>query len=119
MKNAWRPFEWGPRACIGQSLALTELKIVLVTICRALDFTPGYEEWDRVQKTTGLQRYRGERAYQIEEAAAHPAEHYPCRVALSEAGKIISHEPSGERLGDEDLDALFPKIVAKIEPAED
>ena len=87
MKNAWRPFEWGPRACIGQSLALTELKIVLVSICRALDFTPGYEEWDRVHKTTGLQRYRGERAYQIEEAAAHPAEHYPCRVALSQAGK--------------------------------
>jgi hypothetical protein len=33
-----------------------------------------------VNKRSGLLEYRGDRAYQIEEAAAHPAAHYPCRV---------------------------------------
>lgn len=82
-KNGWRPFERGPRDCIGQSLALAELKIVLVMLCRTFDFTPGYTEWDKQHGIKGLQEYRGERAYQIAEGSAHPAEHYPCRVALT------------------------------------
>ena len=82
-KEAWRAFEWGPRNCIGQSLAMTELRITLAMIVREFDFKPGYEEWDRLYPHKGVQTYRGERAYQIEEAAAHPADNYPCRVAVS------------------------------------
>ena len=82
-KGAWRAFEWGPRNCIGQGLAMTELRITLAMIAREFDFKPGYEEWDRLYPRKGVQTYRGERAYQIEEAAAHPADNYPCRVAIS------------------------------------
>ena len=82
-KGAWRAFEWGPRSCIGQGLAMTELRITLAMIARDFDFKAGYEEWDRLYPRKGVQTYRGERAYQIEESAAHPADNYPCRVALS------------------------------------
>lgn len=86
-KGAWRAFEWGPRNCIGQSLAMTELRIALAMIVRDFDFTPGYEEWDRLHPQKGIRTYRGERAYQIEEAAAHPADNYPCRISISELGR--------------------------------
>ncbi|KAI4273520.1 MAG: hypothetical protein LQ337_004571 [Flavoplaca oasis] len=92
-KGAWRAFEWGPRNCIGQSLAMTELRLTLTMIVRDFDFTPGYEEWDRLHPHKGIRTYRGERAYQIEEAAAHPAENYPCRVSISEYSR--SRVPGG------------------------
>ena len=42
VKGAWRPFEHGSRNCIGQALALIELKLVLVMIMREFDFEPAY-----------------------------------------------------------------------------
>ena len=36
--GAWRPFERGPRNCIGQELAMTEAKLVLVAIARGFIF---------------------------------------------------------------------------------
>ena len=93
-KGAWRAFEWGPRACIGQNLAMVQLRIVLVMLIRQFDFEVAYDEWDEVvhwirngsaDKAKGLPRtYRGERAYQIEIGASHPAELMPCRVKLAE-----------------------------------
>ncbi|KAL5378516.1 hypothetical protein DPSP01_009097 [Paraphaeosphaeria sporulosa] len=41
-KGAWRPFEQGGRNCIGQALALIELKLVLVMTLREFDFEPAY-----------------------------------------------------------------------------
>ena len=82
-KGAWRAFEWGPRNCIGQGLAMTELRITLAMIAREFDFRSGYEEWDQLYPRKGVQTYRGERAYQIEEAAAHPADNYPCRMSIA------------------------------------
>ncbi|MCJ1310707.1 hypothetical protein MMC25_004373 [Agyrium rufum] len=82
MKGAYRPFEIGPRNCIAQGFVMTELRVVLACIVRRFDFTPAYPEWDRLHPGKDLRTYRGERAYQIEEGAAHPAEHYPCRVSL-------------------------------------
>lgn len=46
-KDSWRPFERGPRACIGQELALLEMKIILAMTLRDYTFKPDYEEWDR------------------------------------------------------------------------
>lgn len=37
--GAWRPFERGPRNCIGQELALLEAKVVLALVSRRFDFT--------------------------------------------------------------------------------
>ncbi|KAL8833872.1 MAG: hypothetical protein Q9170_004049 [Blastenia crenularia] len=82
VKDAWRAFEYGPRNCIAQGMVMTELKIVLACVVREFEFEDAYEEWDRAHPVKDMGRlvYRGDRAYQMEEAAAHPVEHYPCRV---------------------------------------
>ena len=82
LKDAWRAFEYGPRNCIAHGVVMTELKVILACLVREFDFTPAYDEWDRLHPRKGVKNYRGERAYQMEEAAAHPVEHYPCRVFL-------------------------------------
>lgn len=38
-RHAWRPFERGPRGCLGQSLAMDELKLALLLTVRDFDFT--------------------------------------------------------------------------------
>ncbi|TGO26122.1 hypothetical protein BPAE_0066g00480 [Botrytis paeoniae] len=85
VKGAWRPFEYGPRNCIAQGLVMTELRVLLACTVREFVFEDAYEEWDRSHKKRGPQTHRGERAYQIEEAAAHPSAHYPCRVRMMNA----------------------------------
>ena len=83
-KGAWRPFEWGPRNCIGQDLAMVEMTVALVILARELDFQEAYAEWyeRHPRKMKGPQTYRGEVAYQVEAGAARPVEGYPCRVTL-------------------------------------
>ena len=88
MKYAWRSFEHGPRNCIAQGLVMTELKVVLTAVAREFDVQPAYGEWDRAYPTKGGQMYKGERAYQIEEGAAHPVDRYPCRVSIREKEDI-------------------------------
>ncbi|KAM7222488.1 sterigmatocystin biosynthesis P450 monooxygenase [Rhypophila decipiens] len=78
--GAWRPFELGPRNCIAQALVLVELRVVLACLARSFDVRPAYEEWDAKHPTKGNKLYRGERAYQVEAGAAHPAARFPCRV---------------------------------------
>ena len=81
-KNGWRAFEKGPRNCMAEGLVMTELKVVLAIVLSRFDFTEAYEEHDRVHRV-GSKRprtYKGERAYQIEEGAAHPVDGYPCKV---------------------------------------
>lgn len=84
---AWRPFEHGPRSCIGQSLALLELKIALVLTAREINVVPAYEEWDALHPKKGagskaglVNTVDGNRAYQAEKGAAHPADGFPVRV---------------------------------------
>ena len=93
-KGAYRAFEIGPRNCVAQNFVMVELKVVLAIVVRHFDFSPAYAELDASSslkmKGSGeaveLKTYRGERAYQIEEGAAHPADHYPCRVAIAPRG---------------------------------
>lgn len=49
VKYVWRPFEWGPMGCIGQELAMMELKMVLLFTVREMDVEPAWEEWDVMQ----------------------------------------------------------------------
>ncbi|OJD13923.1 hypothetical protein AJ78_05686 [Emergomyces pasteurianus Ep9510] len=37
-KDAWRPFERGPRGCIGQDLAMMEMRMVILLLLRSFDF---------------------------------------------------------------------------------
>jgi hypothetical protein len=96
--GAYRPFEHGPRNCIGQTLVMNELRVALVMTVRTYHITPAYEEWDamraakeglgtKLARSLGVKKDspkppRGERAYQTSRSGAHPAEGYPCRVTL-------------------------------------
>ena len=82
LKGAYRAFEIGPRNCIAEGFVMTELRVILACIVRQFDFQPAYEEWDKLHPSKVTRNYRGERVYQIEEGAAHPVEHYPCRVSV-------------------------------------
>ena len=94
--GSWRPFEHGPRACIGQALSLVEIRVVLVLVGRVFDFRPSYEEWEEEEREKGgcFGRVRrwvvgegkrevgGERCYQTDRAGAHPSCGYPCKVSV-------------------------------------
>jgi len=67
-KDAWRPFEKGPRACLGQSLALLQLKIILILTLRTFDFETVYED--------------GSFMYQVLDVTAKPSQGLPTRVSL-------------------------------------
>lgn len=81
IKGAWRPFELGPRNCIGQALVMMELKIVLSMVVRELDVRDAYNEWDeKFGDKKGVKEIDGERSYQVDGGAAHPADKFPCRI---------------------------------------
>ena len=94
VKGAWRAFEFGPRACIGQTLALAELKVALVMTLREFEIVGAYEEWDRMFPREGVKVVGGNRAYQAEKGAggAHPADGFPCRVALRDGRERVGNE---------------------------
>ena len=79
VKGAWRPFEFGPRNCIGQELALLELKVVMIMTLRRFYIKPVYEELDRQTPSGRINTVHGERGYQI--LRAQPSGDLPCRVA--------------------------------------
>lgn len=82
VKGAWRPFEFGPRNCIGQGLVMLELRVVLALTIREFDIVGAYDEWDRMHPGKRIKKVSGERAYQIEQGGAHPASRFPCKVSL-------------------------------------
>lgn len=80
VKGAWRPFEHGPRNCIGQLQVMVEVKIALALTIREFDIKPAYDELDEQNQRKDLRTVDGHRAYQVDEGAAHPSDHFPCRV---------------------------------------
>jgi cytochrome P450 len=82
VKGAWCPFEYGPRNFIGQLQVMVEVKAVLALTVREFDIKPAYEEWDAKNPRKGLRTVDGNRAYQVDEGAAHPSDHFPCRVYM-------------------------------------
>lgn len=85
-KNGWRPFEKGPRNCVGQELALTEIKVMLVLTIRDFDFRDCYAEYDTMNGNPKGWNVNGQRAYMMRRAGGFPADHYPCRVKPVRAG---------------------------------
>ncbi|KAF2107833.1 cytochrome P450 [Lophiotrema nucula] len=78
-KGAWRPFEFGSRNCIGQSLALMELKLVLLMACREFDVTPAYEK--------GAPEVYGSPAYMVQDKGlgGKCSDGFPCTVSFAKA----------------------------------
>ena len=82
--GAWRPFEHGPRSCIGKELSMLELKIVLCLVARRFRFRIAYDELDDAAAGGGAARKKvkkdvdGERAYQV--GKGEPSGFLPCRV---------------------------------------
>jgi cytochrome P450 len=77
-KSAYMPFEKGPRDCIGQQLAILEMKITLVLTLRYFDFETCYKE-DAV-KVEGW----GDEAYVMKPLSGKPKDFLPMRVTLRE-----------------------------------
>ncbi|TDZ49627.1 putative sterigmatocystin biosynthesis P450 monooxygenase stcS [Colletotrichum trifolii] len=48
-KYAWRMFGHGPRVCIGQELALTEIKLAIVFLVREFDLDCSWEKWNAMR----------------------------------------------------------------------
>ena len=80
VKGAWRPFEYGPRNCIGQLLVMLDVKVALALTVREFDIKPAYEEWDKLNPRKDNLSVDGERAYMVDKGAAHPVDEFPCRV---------------------------------------
>ena len=83
IKGAWRPFEFGPRNCIGQELAMLEMKVIVAMTAREFYIQSAYDEWDAAHPTTRPKRVGTERAYQIVIGSAHPCDKFPCKVAFA------------------------------------
>ena len=85
-KGAWRPFETGPRNCIGQTLALLEMRIVLVMTVREFLISPAYDQWDKEHPTRGIKSARGNRVYQVSMGGGglHPPDGFPATVKLNQ-----------------------------------
>ncbi|OTB09268.1 hypothetical protein M426DRAFT_316556 [Hypoxylon sp. CI-4A] len=91
---SYRPFEQGPRNCIGQTLVWNELRIALILTCRDLEITDAYNDYDAKRAseigTLGKLKNRvlgepmktlnGDRAYQTDSGGLHPSDGYPCYV---------------------------------------
>ena len=81
VKGAWRPFEHGPRNCVGQELAFIELKIYVVLTFRDFDLHAAYEEQDKLNgKDNSADNLAGDRAYQVLIATAKPKDGFPAKV---------------------------------------
>lgn len=81
-KGSWRSFEYGPRSCIGQELAMLEIKLTLVLTCRKFQIESAYEEFDATRTPKGPIAVNGDKAYQILAGAAHPRDGFPCKVSI-------------------------------------
>ena len=82
IKGAWRPFEWGPRNCIGQELALLELKIAMVMTLRNFNITASYDTWDHVHRTKEPRTVNNERAYYAMKGTTRPVDGFPSKVTV-------------------------------------
>ncbi|KAL8781672.1 MAG: hypothetical protein Q9213_005889 [Squamulea squamosa] len=77
IKGAWRPFEYGPRNCIGQELAMIEMKVAMIVILHLFDVEIAYEDIDRLKPRSPCM-VSGERAYQL--TLAGPSDGLPVRL---------------------------------------
>lgn len=83
IKGAWRPFEYGPRNCIGQEFAMMEMKVVLIMTVRRFTIDTVFEEWDITNGKQGPRTVDRERAYQVLDGTNRGPDGFPSRVKLA------------------------------------
>ncbi|ERF70131.1 hypothetical protein EPUS_00318 [Endocarpon pusillum Z07020] len=76
-KDALRPFEKGPRNCIGQELAMIEVRVILALTVREFDFEAVYPELRDPREVI-----EGHRCYQVLKGSAKPKGGLPGRVTV-------------------------------------
>ncbi|KAI1771420.1 cytochrome P450 4V3 [Hypoxylon cercidicola] len=83
-KEAWAPFSWGPRNCIGMELAMIELRLVSVLIARKFDIEEAWDKWDTKQgpNATPTHMVNGQRLYGIGNGTVHPKDGMPVHARL-------------------------------------
>ncbi|KAK3386752.1 cytochrome P450 [Podospora didyma] len=83
-RNGYRFFELGPRNCIGQNLAISEIKMAIVLVARTLDWECAWDEWDKKMNTKGKKpTLWGERCYQVgTDSPPHVKDGMPIHVKL-------------------------------------
>jgi hypothetical protein len=89
-RDAFMAFAKGPRNCIGQELAMLELKMVLAMTIRQFNFREAFAEVEKLKNDgssypsdlSGVQEQFGQKAYQIQLGTAKPREGMPCRLSL-------------------------------------
>ncbi|TQN68636.1 Cytochrome P450 monooxygenase aflN [Colletotrichum shisoi] len=74
-KSAFRPFELGPRNCIGQDLAMVEMRLILALTVRELDVVPQFAA--DAPEVLGEKGFQGMTGTQI---TSHPREGMPVKV---------------------------------------
>ncbi|EEH22863.2 hypothetical protein PABG_05074 [Paracoccidioides brasiliensis Pb03] len=84
-KDAWRPFERGLRGCIGQDLAMMEMRMVLLIVLRSFDFeTLGTNERKYPAATyTNLHTIFGDLVYQRQSLTARPLGNQDMKVKFA------------------------------------
>jgi cytochrome P450 len=82
-KNAWRSFELGNTRCIGEELAMIELRLGLVLTMRELEFDFKSPEWDKLQlggTTEPSPTVAGECVYRCGEGIGFVKDNMPTRI---------------------------------------
>lgn len=80
-RNAWRPFERGPRGCLGQTMAMEEMKVTLLLTVRDFDFEcSGVKPTKARVPWTDMDTMLGDRAFQVLKFEAKPIDGMPMIV---------------------------------------
>jgi len=84
-RHAWRSFERGPRACLGQPLAMDEMKIILLLTVRDFDFACAGLKPNKTPRVpwTDLDLTFGDRAFQEYVFEAKPRDGMSMKVKRS------------------------------------
>jgi len=90
--GAWRPFERGPRNCIGQELANIEARVIIAAIARRYDFTKvGLGELDLSEKGEPVLNEKGQ--YKVK-SEVYQVRHRSAGLIRSEGRVLTLCRPS-------------------------